>query len=502
MECSRPWSFVAQGGKLAAEPEWIDRQISGVGRLTTSGDGGMILASCFTHGIQRYDLNGHNEGSYHLGGTAVHAVPDFAGRMIAVATLEGDLAVLNSAGNVRWKQGLSRPALWLEVDPLGRYVLVGHATGELLRLNLYPGEAGSRPRQPGSRSEELKGAPQTEARARSASAALRKPDWSIPAAASEDQAETSVLGVLDTPPRIAVFSSNLRLQLFTTDGRNLGHAPEIQGVGRFLRMAEGWIAGATDRQIVVYNASRNVAQRVDLSLVEVTHLAFRPESFGLAIVQERDRIGRATIAGRWIWKQELSLGIEDLAIGPDATCGLTTESGELWILDAGGQRLGSFQTDPVEPLSLIEAVEGAPAHVAWITLARRAQVLRGHDLRGKVIWESPVSWEGWQFQRLGRYALITAPDGRALAYDGSGHLKAQGRASEGGAKDLFRLNAEGHVRRVTHYGANLICSDLDGRVRWRAVCDEVLGPVAVGQAGVAAFVGRSLSWFAETSETR
>ncbi len=48
----------------------------------------MILASCYTYGIQRFDIRGGNEGAYHLGGTAAHAVPDFAGRMIAVATLE------------------------------------------------------------------------------------------------------------------------------------------------------------------------------------------------------------------------------------------------------------------------------------------------------------------------------------------------------------------------------------------------------------------------------
>ena len=39
----------------------------------------MILASCYTLGIQRFDLRGRNEGSYHLGGTVSHAVPDFPG---------------------------------------------------------------------------------------------------------------------------------------------------------------------------------------------------------------------------------------------------------------------------------------------------------------------------------------------------------------------------------------------------------------------------------------
>ena len=44
----------------------------------------MILVGCFTHGVQRYDLKGRNEGAYHLGGSAALAVPDFAGRTFAV----------------------------------------------------------------------------------------------------------------------------------------------------------------------------------------------------------------------------------------------------------------------------------------------------------------------------------------------------------------------------------------------------------------------------------
>ena len=66
-------------GRLEPEIAWQDRLMSNVGRLTVSGDGAMILASCFTHGIQRFDLRGRNEGSYHLGGTVSHAVPGLPG---------------------------------------------------------------------------------------------------------------------------------------------------------------------------------------------------------------------------------------------------------------------------------------------------------------------------------------------------------------------------------------------------------------------------------------
>jgi hypothetical protein len=304
-----------------------------------------------------------------------------------------------------------------------------------------------------------------------------------------------VVAVLDDPPRVGLFTSNLKLQIVDQAGRNLGFAPEVMGVGRILRTAPGWIAAATDRHIVVFQASRNAAQRVDVSLVEVTHLSIRPDGFGLLVVQERDRIGRATISGRWVWKLQRKSAIEDVAIGPDGYAAFTDDDGVLTVVDPAGVTVGVVQPQAGDGLNLIEAVEGAPKAVAWMTLARRTQVLRGHDLRGKPLWESPVAWEGWQFQRVGPLALISAADGRAQAFDGAGHLRGQTRAADA-PNATFGANARGEPRRVVRQGVHLICSDFDGRVRWRAVCDEPIGPLAVGRDGVAALIGRSLAWFA------
>jgi hypothetical protein len=477
-------------GRLRAEQEWEDRQVTGVGRLATTGDGSMILASCFTHGVQRFDAHGANVGAYHLGGTATHAVPDFAGRVIAVATLEGELAVLNAGGNVRWKSGLARPAVALEVDALGRYVVYGHATGEVVRLDLFPNDRGpDRPRPAPAPTRAAAESPRG-----AGGGTVRRPDWALPVASSDEQAESAVLAVLDEPPRVGVFSSNLKLQIVTTEGENLGFAPEILGVGRIVRTAPGWMAAATDRMIVLYHAARNAAQRVDLSLVEVTHLAVRPDTFGLLVVQERDRVGRATIAGRWVWKQERKSAIEEAAIGPEGYAAVTDDAGALTVYDPAGVTAGVYQGEPGEALGLIDAVDGAPGRVVWMTLGRRAQILRGHDLKGRVVWETPVAWEGWQFLRLGPIAVVTAPDGRALAFDGSGHLRGQSR-SAGGPTDLFGATPRGEPRRVSRHGVHLICADFDGRVRWRAVSDEPIGPLAVGRSGVAALIGRSLAWF-------
>lgn len=473
-------------GALECEEAWRTQMLSNIGRIAATGDGGMILASCHTHGVHRFDSRGRNEGAYHLGGTAAHAVPDFAGRTIAVATTEGELAILNGAGNVRWKTGLPRGPIALECDALGRFVLYGLPTGEIVRLDLdgARGGGGGRGGRPASTPT---------------SRLVRTPAWTVPIAQTDDQAETAVLAVLDQPPRIAVITNRNRLMLYTAAGGELGEAAELSGVGRLLRTARGWIVAATDRQIAVHDAIENRSERLDLRLVELTHLAVRPEDYGLAIIQERDRVGRATMAGRWIWKRELRWTVEELAVGPGGLTALTADDGRLVVLDPAGEPLGETTAAPPEPLTVVAAPDGGPAEVAWLTLARQAQILRGHRRDGTIIWESPVPWESWQLHALESLVVVEAPDGRAISFDATGNPHDQGRSpSPPGA---FCSGPRGEALRVARQGMHLICSELSGRVRWRAVAEEPIGPVAAGRTGTAAVIGRSLAWFpAETPE--
>jgi hypothetical protein len=94
---------------------------------------------------------------------------------------------------------------------------------------------------------------------------------------------------------------------------------------------------------------------------------------------------------------------------------------------------------------------------------------------------------------VGSLVIVEAPDGRALAYDGTGHQRGQTRSES--APGIFFAGAEGQPLRVVRQGMHLICSDLKGRIEWRVVADDPLGPLAGGPPGVAAIVGRSLAWF-------
>jgi hypothetical protein len=478
------------GESFDCEERWRAQVMSNIGRLAITGDGGMILASCYTHGIQRYDIRGHNEGAYHLGGTVAFAVPDFAGRTIAAATTEGELSILNSAGHVRWRTGLPRGPVGLECDALGRFVIYGLPTGEIVRLDLE----GNGP-APGAATS-----PAQAVRVARGAAGIRKPAWTVPIAQTDEQAETAVLAVLDDPVRVAAMTNRGRLQVFLPDGSPAEEAPAITGVGRTLRTAPGWIAAATDRYLVLHDARKGTSVRLDVSLAELTHLEIRPDTYGLGLVQERDRLGRLTVAGRWVWKRELRVPVEEFAIGFEGMTAATTEDGKLLILDPAGEPAGSFQSAPAEPLALAAAPAGAPADVAWLTLARQAQVLRGHRRDGRVLWETPVPWESWQMHRLERAVVVEAADGRALSFDGGGHAGVPSRPES--SPGLFFLDAAGAIRRVVRQGEHLICSDLVGRVPWRAIAPEPLGPMAAGRAGVAVLIGRALAWFPDPGEDR
>lgn len=499
----------AAGDTLRFEPIWDQRLLSNLGRIETTGDGSLILASCFNLGLQRYDLEGHNEGAYHLGGTVTHGVPDFAGRLIAAATHEGELYLLNQAGNIRWQTRLARPVNALAIDPLGRGLIYGLPSGEIVRLEIEArpaaaatgsparpsgdaGRPGAAPRRAAEPEIEFLGASAPATRSKPAGL-LRQPAWSLPIARTDDEAESAEVAVLDDPTRVGCLTRSNRLQLVSAEGQPLGQTPELTGAGRILRTAPGWLAAATDRALLLYDARRRGAHRVDLNLYQLTHLAIRPDDYGLALIQERDRLGRSTVAGRWIWTQELRAPVEDLALGPAAFTAISNEIGQLLVFDAAGEPAGQFAVQPAEPLLLCEAPPTAVVPgLTWITLARRAQTLRGHRADGRVLWETTTDWEPWRLARVGAFVVVSAPDGRAQAFDVTGALV--GEAAAESAPHLLIPGPRGEVWRLVRREGHLICSDLSGQVRWRAVFEAPIGPIAGSAAGVAVIHGRELAF--------
>ncbi len=497
-------------GHLDAALEWETQVYSNIGHLSCSGDGSMILVSCFTHGVQRYDDEGRGEGAYHLPGGVALAEPDFAGRWIAAATLEGDLALLNRAGNVRWRERVARRPKAIQLDPLSQYLIYGLETGEVTRLdfvdarNVPPQAVGdaSTPAS-GSKSRSRSGRASQSANGNDPHA-LQPPAWTQPVARDDLEAETAVLGVSDDPPRIVVLAGRNQAQVFDLEGNPSGLGPKLSGVGRILRFDTGYVAAATDRTLVLGRLQDGRFTLLPTTLFEISHLEIRPDTYGLAIVQERDRIGRANAQGSWIWTRQLRTPVEEIACRADGDLGLTTEDGQLLLLDASGQL--RTRTDLARGQSTIVAAAPQPtagsvradgAIPSWITMARSSQWVGAHDADGRMLWQAPLGWEPWQLRILGPWILVTGIDGRAITLDLHGRINRQTRSpDDGGAPDrTFGLDRRDRVVRVSRTGPHLICSQLDGRVIWRAVLEDKPGPMAVGRLGVALLLGRNLAWF-------
>lgn len=486
------WLRESAPGKLDAALRWSHGLTSSVGRIALSGDGAMILAACHNHGVQRYDASGENEGSYHPGGTPTHAVPDFPGRSLMVANLEGDIFQLSRNGQVRWTESLPRPAAFLEYDALGRYLIFADTSGQ---VSCWDIEEIPRPEPQAPPAGNAKAASSVAvAIAPAPDAQIRQPSWKATVAKTDEEASVATLLVHDDPPRIAFMGKRNSVGIYSLEGQKVAQSPEIHGFGRLLRQSGRWIAAATDRTIALIDARRDSFQKLEMDLVEITHLQIAPDSYGLAVVQECDRVGRATAGGRWIWKRELKAKVEDIAIRPDGLTAITTDDGVLTVLDAAGEVAGAFRPDPPESLSMIAAPDRSPAGVAWITLAHQSQSIRGHDERGQVVWKARTPWVSWQLHRVGAWAMASAPDGRIAAYNGSGKLGGQGRA-DSAPRQLFAAGPNGEPLRHAIQNEHLIVSAVSGSVRWRTLSDEGIGPIAVGAPGVAALFGRDLVFF-------
>ena len=83
----------------------------------------------------------------------------------------------------------------------------------------------------------------------------------------------------------------------------------------------------------------------------------------------------------------------------------------------------------------------------------------------------------------------------------SGNIPRTVRPS-GDSNDVFGIDPAGDPIRISRRGVHIISAAFDGRVRWRSVVDQPLGPLAAGTSGVAIMLGKSLAWFPTIDRAR
>ncbi len=255
------------------------------------------------------------------------------------------------------------------------------------------------------------------------------------------------------------------------------------GVGRILRTAPGWLAAATDRQIVALRpeAQRSPRARREPGPAHAPGHQSRRLRAGTGAGARPDR--PADNLGRWVWKHELQSAVEDLVIGPQGFAAVTTTGGQLLIFDPAGAITIGFGFDATDPPLLIEA----PRRLArWSRMAQPgtavAMAARPWPCAARCSGTGRSPGRAGRSTASGGLALIAAADGRALLATDQAHFTARDR--QAATPTTSSTSTVPASRFASHEKAfTLICSALDGRVLWRTVVDQAAGPVAAGTAG-------------------
>ncbi|MBI1322809.1 hypothetical protein GC170_06450 [bacterium] len=477
--------FEAEGrNQLIPEIAWARNTGVVFGHMHVIGESGKVLASCNVMGLQRLDEEGENEGTYQLGGTVIEAASDYPGRFFLASTLEGSLIAVNVNGTILWEFDRGGPWRHLAIDPLGRYALAASESGQVVRMDL---STESREERSNSKPVRI-----ITSAGDSTGPNVRQPSWSARIAGENETGQGYDLIVSDKPPRVGVLDPKKQLTCFLETGVEAETVPALGGVGRLIRQRDGWIAAGNDRTLVLVDLARGAIHRPDLDLVQVTHFDMRPTSYGLAIVQEGDRLGRATVAGRWIWRKSLPATAESMVLADDGLIALSLDNGGMIVLDPAGSEVGRWSVGDQEAVLVCESAGRHGSTCRWASYSRQERQLRGHSLDGAVLWQTEVPFQGWSLARTGQGVVVSANDGSAVLVNDSGGIIGRRRSEPG--QILFGTGADGSSVVLRCDRQHIYLTRFDGTPIWRAGVDSDIESVAFGAGGVAVLAAGELAF--------
>lgn len=120
--------------ELSGEQLWQTQLWANVGDISVSADGRAILLASYAHGIQRYDEQGTQVGSYQVGGTVSRLSRGLVSGRIAAATMERSFYFLREQGEVCWQSAVPDDVCRLACDPLKYAAVCGFQSGQIVRL--------------------------------------------------------------------------------------------------------------------------------------------------------------------------------------------------------------------------------------------------------------------------------------------------------------------------------------------------------------------------------
>eukprot|EP00913_Durusdinium_trenchii_P011134 g10456.t1 len=113
---------------------WSENVHANIGGICVTGDGQLVYAAVFNHGIRMFDDFGDSQGSYLIEGTPHRLACSFDTSRLVVTTLEKHLYWLDDEGELVWATTLPQEIEQVACDPLGNGLLCGFASGRLVRF--------------------------------------------------------------------------------------------------------------------------------------------------------------------------------------------------------------------------------------------------------------------------------------------------------------------------------------------------------------------------------
>lgn len=140
-------NVAAEDGLLASidfwgRIDWEERLFTTAGDLAINGNGSMILLAGFAHGIQRYNADGNNQGTFVVNGSPSLVSTSFSGEEIACATLERQIFRIDRRGKVIWRGTTSDDIVSIGLGATGQSLVVGLAEAGISRLDWHKSAAG------------------------------------------------------------------------------------------------------------------------------------------------------------------------------------------------------------------------------------------------------------------------------------------------------------------------------------------------------------------------
>lgn len=121
---------------MRGETIWTEKLWSNVGDMSVTGDGRNLFLAGFAHGVQSYDgSEGASRGAFVTEGTVSLVACGYSRKQLVAATLERQLFAINDSGDLTWNLTLPEDLSRVLMSPLGDWIILGFASGRIVRLD-------------------------------------------------------------------------------------------------------------------------------------------------------------------------------------------------------------------------------------------------------------------------------------------------------------------------------------------------------------------------------